>query len=106
MPQHSHNDCAQLYIPRCFIWLAFIFPSLTFAGEVAVNVKAVAVLGSRVPVNLATQAGQPYDAGVIERDVRALWSTRRFEDIRVETMQNEDGPSVFFRVAESPRLRL
>ncbi|MBI1790965.1 MAG: hypothetical protein HYR60_25835 [Acidobacteria bacterium] len=56
----------------------------------------------RLPVNLATQAGQPYDARLAEQDLRRMWRTGRFEDIRVET----DGNTVVFHAVEAPRLRL
>jgi outer membrane protein assembly factor BamA len=54
-------------------------------------------------VNLTSQAGQPYDAYSIRKDVRALWSTGRFDDIRVETAPSAGGISIIFRVTEAPR---
>lgn len=54
-------------------------------------------------VRLATQAGQPYDARTLAKDVRWLWSLGRFDDIRVE----EPAPRVFvFRVTPRPRFVL
>jgi hypothetical protein len=64
-------------------------------------IRSVALAGSRLPVTLATQVGQPYNAGNISRDVHELWNSGRFEDIRVETMRCDDGTAVTFRVVEA-----
>ena len=69
-------------------------------------VKSVAVAGSSVPVNLTTQAGRPYDAGLVANDVHALWATGRFDDIYVEAGPAAGGLAVRFLVTESPNLRL
>ena len=57
-------------------------------------------------MNLATQVGHPYSAAAIEKDVRRLWSSGRFEDIRVETAPAPGGTAVIFQVVEKPQLRL
>lgn len=69
-------------------------------------VRSVAIRGTRMPVVLATQVGQPYNAGVIRQDVRRMWSMGRFDDIRAEATRREDGTGVIFYVRESPMLRL
>ena len=99
-------------MPRCsryligfFITLSLLRSFPSFAGAIAV--KSIAVVGTRFPVNLATQAGQPFDARVVESDVRKLWSTGRFDDIQVESTDDTDGTAIVFRVREArpPRLR-
>ena len=69
-------------------------------------VRSVAIRGTRMPVVLATQVGQPYNAAVIRQDVRRMWSMGRFDDIRAEAAPREDGTGVIFYVRESPMLRL
>jgi len=69
-------------------------------------VKSVKIVGTGLAVNLATQAGQPYDARAIEKDVHQLWSEGRFSDIRVETTEDPAGTNVVFRVTPAPELRL
>jgi hypothetical protein len=69
-------------------------------------VTSVAILGTNLPVKLATQVGQLYTAEAIEKDVRDLWRTGLFDDIRVETTQQGDGTAVVFDVLPSPDLRL
>ena len=92
---------------------AFLFCSLAVANEpVALDfsapplVASVAILGTNLPVKLATQVGQLYTAKVIEKDVHYLWSTGLFDDIRVETTQQGEGTAVVFHVLPSPDLRL
>src|SRR5579864_881574 len=72
----------------------------------APKVQSVTVQGTHRHVDLATQVGQPYNAGTVEQDVRALWSTGRFEDINVDTQTGFIGTSVLFRVTEARELRL
>src|ERR1035438_2318795 len=64
-------------------------------------VRSVVTVGTRLPVTLATQVGQPYNARAISDDVRKLWNTGRFEDIRVETTPRDDGTAVIFHVVEA-----
>jgi len=55
---------------------------------------------------LETHAGQTLDLALIERDVRRLWTTGWFDDIRVETSDGAQGVRVTFTLAEKPRLYL
>jgi hypothetical protein len=88
--------------------LAFIL-QLALCSEVGADpdvsttltVQSVIVDGTRRPVPLATQVGQPFNARVIEQDVRQLWNTGRFEDIRVESAPHEDGTAVIFHFVEA-----
>lgn len=68
----------------------------------AVVIQSVAIHGTRLPVNLETQVGQPFDMRTIDHDVRHLWATGRFSDIRVK----QQGSSLVFDVTEAPRLKL
>ena len=69
-------------------------------------VRSVSVPGTNLQVNLAIQVGAPYDADAVAKDVRYLWSLGRFEDIRVETVEDENGIDVSFRVTIEPRYSL
>ena len=70
------------------------------------KVQSVELSGTLLKVALATQVGQPYDARMVAQDVRKLWATGRFEDIRVEQDRREAGGAVIFRVVEARVLRL
>ena len=98
---------------RAIVILAFICSSQICAEgrfESAVStppiVRSVTIRGTRLPVDLATQVGQPYNASVIEKGLRRLWGMGRFEEIRVETERQDDGTAVIFRVVEARVLRL
>jgi hypothetical protein len=69
-------------------------------------IHSVSVPGTTLDVNLATQVGAPYDAAVIDRDVRTLWRLGRFHDIRVETVQGGEGADVVFHVTPEPQYAL
>jgi outer membrane protein assembly factor BamA len=79
--------------------------STALAGELGV-IKSVAVRGTNSGVSLATQVGHSYDARVIEQDLRRLWFSGNFDDIRVEATEEDEGTAVVFRVTEAQQLRL
>ena len=79
---------------------------LLASSNAAPNISSVAVIGTKFPVNLTAQAGQPFDASSIRRDLRALWSSGRFADIRIETVESAGGINVIFRVTEAPQWQL
>ncbi len=80
-----------------FVALLFLFNNV---------VTSVDIRGGYADVNFATQVGQPLNTDKINEDVRQLWNTGRFEDIRVETVQREEGTAVMFNVVPSPSVRL
>jgi len=82
-------------------------PLLWFAFASNEMVAAVAVRGAESNVKLETQVGRPIDAPSLAQDVRRLWNTGRFEDIRVKTTDQPGGRAVVFEVTPSrgPTLR-
>ena len=90
-----------------------LFASASFADELLspatsppLLIKSVAIHGTDASVALRTQVGQPFDTSMIQKDVRQLWNTGRFEDIRVETKNEDEGAEVVFDVVESKPLEL
>ncbi len=69
-------------------------------------IRSVSVPGSQLAVKLATQVGVPYDAKTVARDVRTLWSTGRFHDVRVEAVEDAGGADIVFRVTKEPEYPL
>jgi len=63
-------------------------------------ITSVNVIGTKLPVTLNTRVGQPYDTDAIAADLRHLWSTQRFEDVRVE----HSSSTITFLVVETPLL--
>ncbi len=80
--------------------LLALFAAIAARSEPTI-IKSVTIHGTQMKVNLATQVGQPYDTGVIDRDVHQLWATRRFGDIRVGARHDPDGTEVIFQVTPS-----
>jgi len=65
-------------------------------------IQSVSVTGTQWKVPLKTQVGQPYDIHTIDDDVRSLWSSGRFDDVRVDTKNG----GIVFHVVENPRILL
>lgn len=78
---------------------------LARAGE-DVFIQRLQIRGSGRRVELETHAGQTLDRGRIARDVRRLWATGWFEDIRVESGDTPQGIELVFTLVEKPRLYL
>jgi outer membrane protein insertion porin family len=84
--------------------LLFLCSPATAAEVPFIQTLQLAGTGRRV--QLETHAGQRLDPARVERDVRALWATGWFEDVRVEVAEEDEGAQVFFTVVEKPRLFL
>lgn len=69
-------------------------------------IQTLQLAGTGRRVQLESHAGQGLDPARVERDVRALWATGWFEDVRVEVAEGDEGAEVFFTVVEKPRLFL
>ncbi|MFQ5777386.1 MAG: POTRA domain-containing protein [Terriglobia bacterium] len=76
------------------------------SAEDGFSIQLLQVRGSARPVELETHAGQTLDRARIARDIRRLWATGWFEDVRVEAALAAEGLHVVFTVAEKPRLYL
>ena len=91
-------------------WLLLMFGAgLALAGTdgvVSQTVAEVVVVGGVSPVALGTRAGEAYDPAIVERDVRALYATRRFDDVRVVSEPLAEGLRVSFQVTMTPRFTL
>jgi len=80
-------------------------PVVSVTSEAPV-IQSVRVEGTSSTVELKTQVGQKFDAALVQSDVRRLWATGRFDDIRVESAPETDGTAVTFHVVETPQLLL
>jgi hypothetical protein len=88
-PQSWPTDCRSFFV---------LFPALL----VIAAIQSVSVEGTAQKVALQTQVGQLFNMRTIDNDVRRLWETGRFDDVRVETKES----SVVFHVVENPRILL
>jgi len=87
-------------------WLSFAEGPVAPVVSTTALITSVAVNGTKAPVELKTRVGQPYNAATIQNDVRRLWATGKFDDIRVETSHEGDGTGIVFQVVETPQLEL
>lgn len=70
------------------------------------TIESVSTRGIDRETALRTREGQPYDPHAISEDVRTLYRTGRFSDIRVEVQQGSRGKRIAFHVVGSRRLML
>lgn len=88
------------------VWL--LLPTLVcpLLGEEGGVVRSVEVAGTRRPVELGALAGKPLNRDQVAREVRRLWATGWFDDIRVETVTTEAGIRLLFTFAGRKRFYL
>ncbi len=98
---------------RSILLSALLLASAAFAEEPIAPVtsgvsvvESVRVDGTKSPVELKTQVGQKFDEATVQSDVRRLWATGRFDDIRVESKPDDQGTAITFHVVEAPQLQL
>jgi outer membrane protein insertion porin family len=83
--------------------LAIVCPLL---GEEGGLVRSVEVAGTQRPVELDELAGKSFDRDRVAREVKRLWATGWFDDIRVETAVTKTGVRLLFIFTERKRLYL
>ena len=100
---------------RVALILGFLFWSLALpafpapqAGQVIENIE---IKGNRripretIMAHVYTRPGDIYDSISLERDMRSIWNTGYFEDVRVEREESPKGWHVYFYVREKPTIR-
>ena len=96
-------SCAALSLTLCCVAFGAepgaVLPSAGFSSFI----RAVQLQGSDAKLNLETRPGDHYDADTVNKDVRTLWSSGRYDDIRVEAVPQENGTLVVFHVVEKPK---
>ncbi|HEV2961936.1 MAG TPA: outer membrane protein assembly factor BamA [Candidatus Angelobacter sp.] len=58
-----------------------------------------------IMAKIYTRKGDIYDANALERDLRSVWNTGYFEDVRIERQATEKGWLIYFYVREKPTIR-
>lgn len=82
---------------------------LIFANLFAEEAPLIPLVGrvdAPAGVKLRTQVGQPVDAATIAADVKTLWATGRFDDVKAETVEESDGTLIQFHTAPKAGLVL
>lgn len=78
------------------------------SGQIIEEIKPVG--NRRIPAetilaHVYTRPGDVYDEGTLQRDLRSIWNTGYFEDVRIEREATPKGWRIFFYVREKPTIR-
>ncbi|MGC2698102.1 MAG: outer membrane protein assembly factor BamA [Candidatus Angelobacter sp.] len=79
------------------------------AGQIIENID---VIGNRriptetVKSRIYTRIGDVYDETALERDLRSVWNSGYFEDVRMEREQSPKGWTIHIYVREKPTIRV
>lgn len=99
---------------RAVLILAFFLLSIglpAFAAQTGQVIESIDVKGNRripkesVLAHVYTHPGDIYDEIALQRDLRSVWNTGYFEDVRVEREQSPKGWRIYFYVREKPTIR-
>jgi len=91
----------QHLVGRILLGAAISLSAILAAGAETIN--SVRVEGTRRSLDLAVEAGQPFDQRRIEREVRRLWLMNLFDDVQVKADRAPDRTNLVFRVVEKRR---
>lgn len=93
-----------------FLLFSLTLPAFPAAqgGQVIVNIEPRG--NRRIPketimAHVYTRPGDIYDPISLERDMRSVWNTGYFEDVRVEREETPKGWNIYFYVREKPTIR-
>jgi Surface antigen variable number repeat len=70
------------------------------------RIDEVSIRGSSLPWDFETRAGTELDPGTVSKDVRALWNSGRFKDVRAILENTPGRQAVIFDVVEKRKLFL
>jgi outer membrane protein insertion porin family len=93
------------YLLSCFGALAL---AATQNGQI---IESIEPKGNRripretIMAHVYTHAGDIYDEGSLQRDLRSVWNTGYFEDVRIEREQSPRGWRIYIYVREKPTIR-
>lgn len=91
----------------CFLKI-FLIASSVFAGEV---IKDIEVEGCKliepeaVLAHMQLKPGDMFDPDILDQDLRSLWATGFFNDIRIEAERTAEGIILIVKLKENPRVR-
>jgi outer membrane protein insertion porin family len=89
------------------LWL----PSTSVAQQNGEVIQDIDVIGNRripkesITSRIYTKAGDVYDEAALQRDLRSVWNTGYFDDVRIEREQGSKGWIIHFYVREKPTIR-
>jgi outer membrane protein insertion porin family len=86
----------------------FVSSQAQQTGQIIEEIKPVG--NRRIPAEsilakIYTKVGDVYDESALERDLRSVWNTGYFEDVRIEREASPKGFRIYFYVREKPTIR-
>ena len=115
--KETSRKCACRY-GSLALWLAFLLAlpagiraSAVQNAQTAQTIENIDVIGARrIPVDtvrshIFTRAGDVYDDAALQRDLRSIWNTGYFDDVRIEREQGAKGWIIHIYVREKPTIR-
>lgn len=112
--KETSRNCARRIGPLALVLGSFLFwlaPAMAAAQQNGQLITDIDVTGNRripketVTSRIYTKAGDVYDEAALQRDLRAVWNTGYFDDVRIEREQTPKGWIVHFFVREKPTIR-
>ncbi|MFH1459802.1 MAG: outer membrane protein assembly factor BamA [Candidatus Omnitrophota bacterium] len=97
-------------IINCTILILLVFNNFSFAQEETRIVREIKVIDNKVvsePViisKLQTKTNREYSSVVLSEDIKRLYATGLFEDVRADVEEIENGLKIVFQVKEKPVL--
>ncbi len=100
--------------PWALILGFFLFglsPILALAAPQTQIIESIDIVGNRriptetVKSRIYTRVGDVYDEAALQRDLRSVWNSGYFEDVRMEREQSAKGWAIHIYVREKPTIR-
>lgn len=97
-----------LALASLFLWSTPAAFSVQQTGQVIVDIDVTG--NRRIPKDtvlsrIYSRAGDIYDENALQRDLRSVWNTGYFDDVRIEREETAKGWIIHFFVREKPTIR-
>ncbi len=98
--QDSRQNCARRIGPLALVLgllLLWLVPTHSMAQQAGQLIQEINVSGNRktpketIKARIYTREGDVYDEAALQRDLRSVWNTGYFDDVRIEREQTTKG---------------
>ena len=112
--QDSRQNCAPRIGPLALVlglFLLWLVPTHSIAQQAGQLIQEIDVSGNRktpketIKARIYTRPGDVYDEAALQRDLRSVWNTGYFDDVRIEREQTTKGWVITFYVTEKKTIR-
>lgn len=110
--KETSRKCACLSLTRVLVLCLVVFwLAPVVAQQNGQLIQDIDVSGNRkvpsetIKARIYSRAGDVYDEAALQRDLRSVWNTGYFDDVRVEREESPKGWIIHFYVREKPTIR-